>query len=328
MIIGSSDVTQPVNDSELEAVFSHLMGLDEDGARIAKSIRRTFDMLLDGQHTGRFRWEQLHKTEKTHCGTLVEINLQREFDFDDGHLLDYSIVGVEVDCKYSQDLGDWMIPPEAVGQLLLGLWGNDQLGQWSAGLVRAHPHLLTSAKGNRDLKRRLTKEGKKTIRWLFQNAPLPENILLRMPEDDVATVFGCGPAGHKCKGHGSKRVDELFRRAQGRLVSRTAVATVAQQEDYMKRIRGNGGARSRLQPEGIVIFGQYDSHRDLARQLGIPVPGAGESISVRLTERRPEHGDLPYILLEGKRWVVAGPDDPVEPAPPLPEIKRSPSAQE
>jgi hypothetical protein len=29
----------------------------------------------DGQHNGRYRWEQLHKTEKTHAGTLVEIAL-------------------------------------------------------------------------------------------------------------------------------------------------------------------------------------------------------------------------------------------------------------
>ncbi|GAA3089665.1 NaeI family type II restriction endonuclease [Streptosporangium carneum] len=315
-------------DSALEAVFTRLMALDEDGARTGKAIRRTFDMLLDGQHTGRFRWEQLHKTEKTHCGTLVEINLQREFEFSDGEVLDYSIEGVEVDCKYSQDIGEWMIPPEAEGHLLLGLWGNDQLGRWSAGLVRAHPDMLTSKKGNRDRKRRLTKEGKGTIRWLFQNAPLPENVLLRMPKEDVAAIFSCGPTGHKCERHGSKRVDELFRRAQGRLVGRTAVATVAQQEDYMKRVRGNGGARSNLKPEGIVIFGQYDSHRALARQLGVPVPGSGESISVRLAQRHALHGNLPYIHLEGKEWVVARPDDPVEPAPMLPDTKKSSTEDE
>ena len=50
----------------------------------------------------------------------------------------------------------------------------------------------------------------------------------------------------------------------------------------MKRIRGNGGSRSSLRPEGIVIFGQYDSHRRVAETLGLPVPGPGESVSVRL----------------------------------------------
>ena len=49
--------------------------------KVAKVLRRTYDMLLDGQHTGRYRWDQLLKTEKTHFGTLVEINLQRAFGF-------------------------------------------------------------------------------------------------------------------------------------------------------------------------------------------------------------------------------------------------------
>jgi len=79
-------------------------------------------MLLDGQHTGRYRWDQLYKTEKTHFGTLVEINLQREFGFADGVAMDFAICGIDVDCKYSQDRGEWMIPPEALGQIILGLW--------------------------------------------------------------------------------------------------------------------------------------------------------------------------------------------------------------
>ena len=48
------------------------------------------DQLYDGQRTGRYRWDQLRKTEKTHCGTLVEINMQREFLFEDGSKLDFS----------------------------------------------------------------------------------------------------------------------------------------------------------------------------------------------------------------------------------------------
>lgn len=70
-------------------------------------------MLLDGQHTGRFRWDQLYKTEKAHAGTLIEINLQREFGFGDGLEMDYRIAGIDVDCKFSQTRGAWMIPPEA-----------------------------------------------------------------------------------------------------------------------------------------------------------------------------------------------------------------------
>ncbi|MEV8630656.1 NaeI family type II restriction endonuclease [Streptosporangium sp. NPDC051023] len=298
-------------DPELEAVLAHLMAADQDGTRIARAIRRTFDMLLDGQHTGRFRWEQLHKTEKTHCGTLIEINLQREFGFADGAVLDYSIGGVEVDCKYSQKLGEWMIPPEAVGRILLGLWANDKDGRWSAGLVRASEERLNPG-ANRDAKRTLSKQGRTTIRWLFKGAPLQENVLLRIPDEDIGVIFRSTS--------GQQRVNELFRRAQGHPISRTVVATVAMQEDYMKRVRGNGGARSALRPEGIVIFGQYKNHVQAAVVLGLPAPGPGESVSVRLTRRRTHHGAQPYVELDAEQWVVARHDDPVELAPLLPNI--------
>src|SRR5690242_20727699 len=108
-------VTSP--DPELESVRQSILSLDADGARSSRVLRDTIDQLLDGVHTGRYRWDQLYKTEKTHAGTLVEINLQREFGFEDGVDLDYRIAGADVDCKFSQTLGGWMIPPEAEGHL-------------------------------------------------------------------------------------------------------------------------------------------------------------------------------------------------------------------
>jgi hypothetical protein len=98
------------SDSALEQVFESLVALDRDLTRMAMVLRETLDQLYDGQNTGRYRWDQLYKTEKTHCGTLVEINLQREFLFTDGEVMDFNIEGHEVDCKYSQGMGKWMIP--------------------------------------------------------------------------------------------------------------------------------------------------------------------------------------------------------------------------
>ena len=299
-------------DPELQAVTEYLLSNDPAGVRAAKVLRRTFDMLLDGQHTGRYRWDQLYKTEKTHFGTLVEINLQREFGFADGQSMDFAIEGVDVDCKYAQGIGEWMIPPEAMGHIILGLWASDELGRWSLGLIRVTEQLLSSSRGNRDLKRRLTAAGKKEVAWIFRDQPLPENALLRIPRADVERIFE--------PGHGTKRVDMLFRLAQRRLISRVVVATVARQEDYMKRIRGNGGSRSSLRPEGIVIFGQYDSHRRVAETLGLPAPGPGESVSVRLASTGPVRTTAPSVSLEGRRWVVAQVDDPSEMAPLLPDI--------
>lgn len=310
------ETSPPRGDSELKHVGDRLRQMDPQGTRMAKAIRRTFDMLLDGQHTKRFRWDELHKTEKTHAGTLIEINLRREFthEFADGAEMDYSIDGIEVDCKYSQSFGKWMIPPEAMGYICLGLWANDQAGLWAAGVFRVTDRILTVG-NNRDGKRTLTAEARDSdVLWLWREARLPENVLLRLPQEDIAKIFR--------HAHGTKRVDELFRLAQGRRISRIAVATVANQEDYMKRVRGNGGARSSLRGEGIVIFGQYYAHVALATQLGLPAPGPGEFVSIRLAPTDRCSPAEPHIHLDGKNWIVAKPYDPVVSAPVLPESKR------
>ena len=112
---------------------AELTALDEDGSRMAAAIRGALDMLLDGQHTGRYRWEQLHKTEKTHAGTLVEIALARSLRLADGTALDYTIAGTDVDCKFSHRLGGWMIPPEADRQLMLLVQASDEDGSLVGG---------------------------------------------------------------------------------------------------------------------------------------------------------------------------------------------------
>jgi len=300
--------------AELAAVAAALSALDPEGALMAAAIRRALDMLLDGQHTGRYRWDQLHKTEKTHAGTLVEINIQRALKLPDGSTLDYTIAGADVDCKFSHRMGGWMIPPEAIGKLLLLIQASDDEGTWSAGLVRAAEHLLRPA-GNRDLKRALNDEGRTSVRWLHARAPLTENALLRLSERAVVSVFA--------PGSGQQRVNELFRQATGMRISRTVVATVAMQDDYMKRVRDGGGARDQLRGEGIVIFGDYAGDQALACALGLPRPGPGEFVSARLTRLAAGsagelRADARFVRLDGADWGLASPGDPVVRAPALP----------
>jgi len=153
-----------------------------------------------------------------------------------------------------------------------------------------------------------------------------ENALIRLPEADVAAIFAAGS--------GQQRVNELFRRAQRMRVSRTVVATVARQDDYMKRVRGGGGARDQLRDEGIVIFGDYAGDQVLAAALGLPRPGPGEFVSARLAPRPPGPSDAGpsdagtgnardrayarFIRLAGADWLLASAADPAEPVPPLP----------
>jgi len=292
-------------DPELDRVAAELIATDSDGSRIGAAVRGALDMLLDGQHTGRYRWDQLHKTEKTHAGTLVEIGIQRSLGLADGASLDYSVGGTDVDCKFSHRMGGWMIPPEAAGKLMLLVQASDEEGTWSAGLLRVRARYLRDA-SNRDLKRSLSEPGRAAVAWLFSRSLLQENALVRMPERDVAAVFA-PPSGQQ-------RVNELFRRAQRMRVSRTVVATVAMQDDYMKRVRAGGGARDQLRGEGIVIFGDYAGDQALAAALGLPRPGPGEFVSARLTRR----GGGCSIRLDGADWALARPSDPVEAAPRLP----------
>ena len=65
MLPGLGQLTDPPGsgDPELAAVAAELAALDSGGARMGAAIRGALDMLLDGQHTGRYRWDQLHKTE-------------------------------------------------------------------------------------------------------------------------------------------------------------------------------------------------------------------------------------------------------------------------
>lgn len=283
--------------------------------RLARVFRATFDQLYDGQHTGRFSWDQLYKTEKTHFGTLLEINLRRELKevVEDGELLDFKVAGHEIDCKYSFRMGGWMLPPESFGQLLLVCNADDAKSEWAMGIVRARPEYLRAGV-NRDLKSGLNEAGRQEIDWLFWGAELPPNVLLQVDQQTRASIFNSRLSGQQ-------RVNELFRSAQRRRIGRNAVATVAQQDDYMKRVRANGGARSALAAEGIVIIGgDYESHRRVAAALGVDVPMPGEFVSARVHPA--DHADPNSVVLAGQLWRLALETEPVMTAPELPTTRR------
>ncbi|MGW4209688.1 NaeI family type II restriction endonuclease [Lentzea sp. NPDC004789] len=314
-----------VSDVELGLVRSELLKLDPDGQRFARVIRETYDQLYDGQRTGRWNYDQLHKTEKTHMGTLVEINLHREFNFGDGDETDYEIAGVQVDCKFSRKLGDWMLPPESWNHICLVVWASDAESAWSAGLVRVSAEHIT-AKANRDNKRRLTAQGRSAVVQLWPDrGALPENLLLHMDPAARDRVLNATAKRAGAK-PGQARVNQLFREVQGILIGRTALETIARQRDPMKRARGDGGARSDLLPEGILVLGHQSHHRAVARDLGLPLPRAGELVAVRVVPVGAEDAGR-SAEIDGRRWRIAASSDPVVAAPvipPLPKKKQRP----
>jgi hypothetical protein len=302
-------------DPALEEVIAVLTAADEDGSRTARVLRSTFDQLYDGQHTGRYKVDQLHKTEKTHFGTLFEINFRREFDdvVDDGDKLDFKIAGHEVDAKYSFKMGGWMLPPESFGELLLVCTASDEASEWGLGVVRATAD-RRRAGANRDAKSGLTSYGLQQVSWLKWGQPLPPNVLLGTTQDDLAAIFSS-----RLSGQG--RINELFRRVEGKRIGRNTIATVAQQDDFMKRVRYNGGARSALRPEGFILpGGDYFSHREIARQLGGPEPAAGEVISFRVVRAHETEPNIAH--LDGRWWKRATTETAYDVAPLLPQTRK------
>lgn len=296
--------------SLVEAIRS----FDPGGQIAGQTFRDTYDQLYDGGRTGRYSWNQLYKTEKTHFGTLIEINLRRSLDgfISDGRVLDFEILGREVDCKFSQKMFAWMIPNESVGHHAMVCHANDELGVWSLGFVETTQDILSHG-ANRDQKRHIRADSRSSVAWAWRDAPLIPNILLQLPAEVRNHILSSTS--------GQKRIDELLRNVLEVRIPRGTVETVAQQKDPMKRVRGNGGARTNLQPEGIIVLGGYKYHRLVAQLLGLPIPGDGDTVAARVTraEDQPLHAPAPgTVLLDEKWWRVAGPDKAVATAPLVP----------
>ena len=243
-------------DSELLAVRTALIATSNIGTLIGGGLRRSFDEVIDGPRTGRFRIEQLEKTEKTYIGTKVEIVIRNELELPRGQTLDNLIAGVEVDTKFSLT-GQWMIPREAINKICLLVSGNDNSGQFSVGLLRMDPAMLTSG-SNQDSKRTISAAGKTYISWLIRNEPLPRNFLLDLTDDTRKLIMS--------QGSGVQRVRQLFLTVNDQLIPRTAIEQVAQQKDPLKRARE---MKARLLSQGIqVLCATYAADQEEFIRLG------------------------------------------------------------
>ena len=308
-------------DPELDAVEDELYRVDSTGDCTARVLRDTLDQLLDGSRRGRWSYDDLLKTEKTHMGTVVEINLGREFvwDADDADPTDYRIADVLVDCKFS-GTGAWMIGPELVGLLCLVIRADDKASTWKAGLVRADEQFLRLG-ANRDKKTGLSAEGKARIRWIWpQHGRLEENLLLHLDADVRDRILSApgkrgGPAGQA-------RLNQLCREVQGRILRRAVIETVGHGlDDPLKRMRSNGGARNQLRPEGILVLGHQDNDPGVCAALEIPAPSKGEFIAARVVPAT-DPADT-AATIEGARWRLARSSDAVVEAPVVPKKAQS-----
>lgn len=334
-----SGLTQHVPD-DLAPFVEWFYNQPEARERFRWALRDSLDELLDGRRTGRWAYQHLTKTEKTYLGTAVEVNLTKEFDIENGIDLDWSIAGLDIDCKFSKDLGGWEIPMEMyrcadhgerggrADHVAVLTWMNDDTNQWAAGIVRITDERLRwkqerDANGarvrayNRDNKRKLDHGAKSEVHWLWGGlqTDLPKNLLLHLERETRERILPTSQAGRAASGQ--QRVNHLFREVPNRIIGRQTVLTVAQQDDSPKRARD---ARIALRPKGIIVLGHQGSHPHVARALDLPVPIKGEWISTRLVPVSSDDA-RPKFSLEGQFWARAREDElhlEPEPAPDLP----------
>ena len=250
------------------ALFAQAGGVSALQRDLPSLIRQAIDEVIDTPRTGRVHASELEKTEKTYIGTKVEILVRNYFRLPKG-ILDLRIAGYDVDVKNT--LGTtWMIPREAVGKPCILVASDETRRTCYFGIIVANMGNLTVGL-NQDQKRSVSAAGFGNIHWILADESYPESFWSRLGEPKTHAIMR-GKTGND-------RIAELFRQTLRLVVSRDIVQAVAQQKDYMKRLRKNGGARDRLADEGIAILsGKYDS--ELIVELGLPVAGGDEFVSI------------------------------------------------
>ena len=232
-------------------------------------LRRCIDDVIMTPKTGRRAYEELEKTEKTYIGTRVEIELRALLRLPRGRL-DTEILGRDVDIKNTMG-SNWMIPTEALDQPCLLVAADEARARCYLGLIVARPAYLTQGK-NKDGKGSISAAGFGNILWLMCDHAYPANFWRGQDPHVVTTIFS--------QSTGNTRMASLFRQIQAFPIARDVVEAVAQQKDFMRRIRSDKGRGTRdlLETEGILLLsGQYDSQ--LIKALGLPHCRGSEFIS-------------------------------------------------
>jgi len=239
--------------------------------KLRSFFRSAIDEVIDTARTARFFLSDLEKTEKTYLGTKFEILLRDWLQVPKGVVLDLLIGGEEVDVKSTTGGGSgWMIPPEAIGHLCILLRVNEVKSTCAVGLVRARPEYLRTG-ANRDAKTSFSAAGTRNIWWLALDFAYTPNFWTLITPELRSRIMSAGG--------GTQRLATLFENCLETPVSRVLIASIAAQDDFMKRIRRNSGARDVLAPKGIAIL-YSENDRALMHRLGLSF-GTREFISYR-----------------------------------------------
>lgn len=242
-------------------------------AKFSAMLRQCVDDVIMTPKTGRRSYDELEKTEKTYIGTRVEIELRAMLKLPKGKL-DTVILEQDVDIKNTMG-SNWMIPTEAIDNPCILVAADEVRATCYLGLFVARPDYLTLGQ-NKDSKKSVSALGFANILWLLRDHPYPPNFWRTVPPDVIERIF----AGRS----GNERMANLFREVQREPITRDVVEAVAQQQDFMRRIRSDNGrgTRDHLAREGILLLsGHYDA--PLIAALGLPACSGSEFVSCRPT---------------------------------------------
>ncbi|MBI1260301.1 MAG: hypothetical protein GC184_01110 [Rhizobiales bacterium] len=232
-------------------IVSRAGGADAIADKFPSMLRGCIDDVIMTPKTGRRSYDELEKTEKTYIGTRVEIELRAMLHLPKGRL-DTVISGHDVDIKNTMG-SNWMIPTEAINHPCILIAADESSALCYLGLFVAKPDYLTLGQ-NKDSKKSLSAEGFKNILWLLREVPYPSNFWRGVPLRAVDRIFKASS--------GNRRVETLFREIQAVPITRDVIEAVAQQRDFMRRLRADDGRGTRdvLAKEGILLLsGDYDS---------------------------------------------------------------------
>lgn len=300
------------HDHDLDRVEDWLRAQRSGPQRFGEVIRRTFDQVLDAERTGRYDLSELSEVELAYLADRFRILLRDEFDLPKAYgqvELSFGIDGVGVESSFEPAAG-WMLPAVATSSICLLVTASDETSMFSAGVLRCTPGLVQM--NGPAANAALSEDALSQTRWFWRNEAMPLNILRTLPANDIQAIFAL-PG----KRNGQARVIVLFERIHGQIIPRDLVATVAHQNDPMKRARD---ARPVVQGQGIVILGHQNDHPRILKELDLPVPKKGSFVAVRLVDATPKRqlGGRKVVMVGGKNWVVALPEEPNEPGPEWP----------
>ncbi|MDB4889967.1 MAG: naeIR [Gemmatimonadetes bacterium] len=224
-------------------------------------IRRAIDEVLS-LGAKRYSIKQLDPPEQAYIGMRVEMLVRDGLDVGKGIQADALIAGHEVDLKWSKSLS-WMIGPENLGTVCLGLGMSGKDSEFSVGLFV--PREAGVRKGaNRDKKISLTaafrREG---VNWLIETAPTPPNFIEKL-DPAIREEILTQPSAQR-------RLKKLAELVPETPIPRSAIVFVSlNKDDPLRRVRVD---KSRKMPPlgDMVCLSQKYGKKALVR-LGVELP--------------------------------------------------------